>query len=377
MRGRYAWVGASVLLLALGCSSSGPGFGALRGGRDEGNSTTIGSNGGFGPGGYGGFGAFGQAGYGGGIVTPCKRGGEPCGAFSECCSSTCANGACSACAEDGKACSAGTPCCSGTCFNGTCRSACGTLTCNSSEDCCSGICKNGFCGTCSAAGDFCDDAFPCCGGLECNLDDFTSASYGRCALAVGSACSASAECASSYCQSGKCCGAAAHACTADADCCSGSCVNGACSNCSLLTQACDSVACCGGLECSLDRRCVAPTGTACLDLAECGQGRDCRNGACCTGDHQQCRADPECCNRHCTSGSCCTASECCVGYCTGGVCCADLNSGCQADADCCSGACKKRSFGLGCCPAGTRGSGDACSVDADCCSNFCSLNTCF
>ena len=120
---------------------------------------------------------------GGGGTNTCANDGDGCSQDSDCCSSSCTNGACggtnNTCANDGDSCSQDSDCCSSSCTNGTCGNGmCANDgdACSQDSDCCSSTCTNGTCGsgsTCGNAGDPCGTDSDCC-SQSCDQD------YGMC-----------------------------------------------------------------------------------------------------------------------------------------------------------------------------------------------------
>lgn len=251
----------------------------------------------------------------------------------------------------GGACETGATCGSGFCVDGVC--------CN--EAC------NGECESCDAATGSCvaDPLGSACGdGLAC---------FGRgaCRQPLGAACTAPAECGSSFCEPATGGG-----------------------------SVCCEVDCPEGSVCNGDGACVSPEsdlGQACASAGDCIGGR-CVDGICCD---VACDGPCERCNAPGQAGRCvaadlgstdaaCAAGETCAGR---GQCKLPLGTSCVLDGDCASGTCGQALAGgevccEAACPEGQRCSasgscvnaprapGAACTVGSDCASGSCVANRC-
>jgi hypothetical protein len=74
----------------------------------------------------------------------CFVGGEPCAAFSDCCSGVCNNGACQGggCSPPAAGCVHSGDCCTKLCFQNVCEGCVGPgVPCNDNANCCSGRCN--------------------------------------------------------------------------------------------------------------------------------------------------------------------------------------------------------------------------------------------
>lgn len=302
-----------------------------------------------------------------------------------------------ACGGADEACGAGAECCSGSCAGGACGCSALSGRCGTSADCCT----SGGPARCSGAtcvagqrplGDLCD-ADVLCASLHCDAS-------GHCAapcLGYGAACASSDACCGGLgCAAGTCtfaCGSTYDACTTDNQCCSdfrcraGECQAGACGT---AGQRCGSEAdCCtaaqGGKEYFCDAYGQCAIGQpydsaghppdACATDADCAGSDPCRGGYCHWPDGHQpdghwCLDGRECAGGFCTSAAPGVPGTCCSGAgaaCTAGggstLCCSGQELACTgtAGAQTC-GACLD--FGN----SGPQGTAETqCTVPSQCC----------
>lgn len=92
-------------------------------------------------------------------------------------------------------------------------------------------------------------------------------------LIGGNFCNHNGECnGTEVCSSFRCCEPVGGKCSSDADCCNGNCYGTTCKQCMPLS----------GNSCTIDDN--------------CGYGKACINGRCCSGFNVPCRTSAECCN---------------------------------------------------------------------------------
>jgi hypothetical protein len=256
---------------------------------------------------------------------------------------------------NGTACAVNAECQSNYCVDGVCCSSACNTSCQACTAAKKGSGNDGLCGSIVSGADPDDE---CTGVQVCN-------GGGACKVPNGQACSAGADCISTYCVDGVCCGAS---CTGVCQACTltkkGSGADGTCGNIAVSTDP-DSE-CFGALSCNGSGACaLLANGLACTNNAECLSAY-CIDGYCCSSACnslcQACSAvkknsgangtcgniasgtdpDSECPGATLCSGSatcslfsngvaCTQNGECLSGSCVDGVCCnAPCNGLCQA-----------------------------------------------
>ncbi len=121
----------------------------------------------------------------------CAPGGQPCVAYSDCCSGVCDNQLCTGCAGAGDSCADKNGCCPGlTCYEGTqiCEKTCAHdgYECSLASDCCSNVCANGIC----AKG---QPQPKDCNGASCKACALSDCAKEACFVELG-ACNANNDC---------------------------------------------------------------------------------------------------------------------------------------------------------------------------------------
>ncbi len=251
------------------------------------------------------------------------------------------SGACSA--RGGESCGAGTECLSGHCSDGYCCDAA-----------CDGACEAcdlpGAVGSCTAVPEGEDPDGECPGASLCGP-------RGGCASADGAACSGDGECLSGRCSDGACCGA-------DCGPCHGCAEPGSEGSCAPRRAATDPEEDCAGASlCDGKGGCTLPAGERCMTDLQCMSGH-CADGLCCASAcAERCRS----CALPGSEGVCtpighgadpdgeCTGNAACDGA---GACARPLGEACAAGAECLSGACAD---GV-CCRDGCEGSCRRCDL---------------
>jgi hypothetical protein len=142
-------------------------------------------------------------------VNSCLPGGKACSSYMQCCSQTCAQGACTTCGTQGIGCKTDADCCAQPglgfhCTGGTCQPKCRAdgASCVGSGDCCSGVCSAGTCKqACQYQGQSCTADADCCGKI-CDVKLGNKCETCR---SLGNRCTSSAECCNgATCDSGIC-----------------------------------------------------------------------------------------------------------------------------------------------------------------------------
>ena len=331
----------------------------------------------------------------------CKaRTGHQCGIFSDCASGHCADGVCcnTDCNDTCKVCNLNNSL--GTCAlvpvgnedPGTCVSdSSQPRSCDAS-----GVCTNGPKATgkpCSASGQcassYCIDGF-CC-NTACNTTCYSCglpATPGTCqpipAGLPDHSATTTCDGAMQYCTGSGTCGMNKYpngqTCSATTDCGSGFCVDGKCCN-SACTGTCQSCAVAGSLGSCVNLPAGAPDPTsspACGGTQYCDANGTCQSGLKVNG--AMCAAGGDCGSGKCVDGVCCDSA--CTDTCYAcnlagslGTCTGVTTGGTDATA---TTACAAPNFctATHTCTTGKKPNGAVCAADTDCGSNFCVDGTC-